>query len=407
MLDADHMPLAADAFPPTVAAATQRLQAVRPASYARTRNALDGAVTRLSPYLTHGFLGLPAAYADINARHPIDPQHKLVYEFGWREYFHHVWAHRGAGIFSSLHPGLLPDEAYSGTMPADILEARTGVPVIDKAVRTLYQTGYLHNHVRMWLASYVVHLRKVHWRAGADWLYAHLLDGDLASNHLSWQWVAATSSTKPYLFNADNVAKYAPVEWHSPLTPLDTSYEALDAIARSARPIAVSMTGEGMDQPALPDTPPAGSGFSTPDGASVSGRDVWLVHPWALHAPPSDLPADTLVVAIVLLPWHAHWPWSTSRWHFVGKRQRELAPQRWQGDVATLRRALAGARSVATVDDPHYGKALGELHDAITLRPVPKLFEPVARVCDSFSQWWRATKLMPAGTSRPLREGHD
>jgi deoxyribodipyrimidine photo-lyase len=81
----------------------------------------------------------------------------------------------------------------------------------------------------MWLASYVVHVRKVHWRCGADWLYGHLLDGDLASNHLSWQWVAGTGSSKPYLFNADNVARYASAPWHSPHTVLDTSYEALAA----------------------------------------------------------------------------------------------------------------------------------------------------------------------------------
>jgi Deoxyribodipyrimidine photolyase len=185
-------------FPPTLAAALSRLQAVRPSDYARTRNALDGAVTRLSPYLSHGLLSLPQAHAAISARHPLDPQHKLVYEFGWREYSHHAWAHRGAAILASLHPGPLPEHAYADTLPADIREGRTGVPAIDCAVRELYASGYLHNHARMWLASYVVHLRKVHWRAGADWLYAHLLDGDLASNHLGWQWVAGTASHKPY-----------------------------------------------------------------------------------------------------------------------------------------------------------------------------------------------------------------
>jgi len=75
----------------------------------------------------------------------------------------------------------------------------------------------------MWLASYVVHMRKVHWRTGADWLHGHLLDGDLASNHLSWQWVAGTGSSKLYIFNADNVARYAPASWHSPGTVIDTS----------------------------------------------------------------------------------------------------------------------------------------------------------------------------------------
>jgi deoxyribodipyrimidine photo-lyase len=60
----------------------------------------------------------------------------------------------------------------------------------------LYATGYLHNHARLWLASYLVHLRKVHWRVGADWMYSHLLDGDMASNYLSWQWVSSTGSNK-------------------------------------------------------------------------------------------------------------------------------------------------------------------------------------------------------------------
>ncbi|MDG4869753.1 FAD-binding domain-containing protein, partial [Guyparkeria sp. 1SP6A2] len=67
-----------------------------------------------------------------------------------------------------------------------------------------------------------------------DWLYGHLLDGDLASNHLSWQWVAGTGSGKPYLFNADNVARYAPPHWHSPGTVIDASYLALDRLARQS-----------------------------------------------------------------------------------------------------------------------------------------------------------------------------
>ena len=53
----------------------------------------------------------------------------------------------------------------------------TGLPCVDGMLGDLYQTGYLHNHARMWLASYLVHQRKVHWRVGADWMFAHLLDG--------------------------------------------------------------------------------------------------------------------------------------------------------------------------------------------------------------------------------------
>ena len=203
-------------FAPTREAALARVAAVRPADYARSRNAIEGAVTQLSPYITHGFVTLPEVLAGVAARHRLDVQHKFVFELGWREYFRHVWLHRGTDILDSLHQGLLPEHGYSTELPADIRQGRTGVPAIDMAVRTLYTTGYLHNHARMWLASYVVHLRKVHWRTGADWMVAHLLDGDLASNHLSWQWVAGTGSSKPYLFNADNVARYAPAAWHSP-----------------------------------------------------------------------------------------------------------------------------------------------------------------------------------------------
>ncbi|WP_458071990.1 FAD-binding domain-containing protein [Rhodanobacter sp. BL-MT-08] len=389
MRDADTVTGADDRFAPTREAALLRIAAIRPSDYARSRNALDGAVTRLSPYLTHGFISLPAVHAAITARHAIDAQHKLVYEFGWREYWHHVWSHRGDGIFDSLHEGLLPGDAYASALPDDIREARTGVPVIDRAVRQLYATGYLHNHVRMWLASYVVHLRKVHWRTGADWLYAHLLDGDLASNHLSWQWIAATASHKPYLFNAENVAKYAPSEWHSPRSVIDTSYEALDVIARQPKAVSWHPLPDGTGEPLLLSEPPETLGFSAPDAAAIAGRDVWLVHPWSLDEPPPGLPPDCVMVALAIANWHARWPWSERRWQFVGTRQRVLADVRWFADIATLRAALAGARSVHAIDDPHCAQALRRLRDDMQLQPVAGLFPSVARCCDSFSQWWR------------------
>ena len=374
-------------FPPTTAAARARLAAIDPHEYARSRNALDGAVTRLSPYLSHGLLNLPEVMAALAERHgPLHPQHKLVYEFGWREYFHHVWQRRGDAIFRSLHAGPLPDRSYASELPADIREAHTGVPVIDKAVRLLYAEGYLHNHLRLWLASYIVHLRKVHWRSGADWMYGHLLDGDLASNHLSWQWVAGTGSHKPYLFNAGNVARHAPPDWHSPGTVIDTSYEALDAIARSAEPVgAEALQAPGIAAPALHERPPAA--WSAPDAQAVAGRDVWLVHAWALADPPPDLPDGTVSVAVFEADHlHARWPWNAARWTFVGQRMSELAALRWWGDASALGAALSGARSVQMVADPHLSPAL---HGLARCRPRPLLFTPVARHCDSFSQWWK------------------
>jgi deoxyribodipyrimidine photo-lyase len=377
---------------PTLAAAQARIAAVRPAAYARTRNAIDGAVSGLSPYITHGLVSLTEVLAGVAERHDLDVQHKFVYELGWRAYFRHVWQQRGEGILQSLHEGPLPDAAYATELPGDIRHGATGVPAIDEAVRTLYATGLLHNHARMWLASYVVHLRKVHWRCGADWLYGHLLDGDLASNHLSWQWVAATGSHKPYLFNAENVARYAPAAWHSPGTVIDTSYDALDRIAR--QPWAVhgdARAAMHKAEPPLLGDPPSCLGAQRPDSALVKGRDVWLVHPWSLGALPALSP-DTLVLGIYVADFHRTWPWSERRWRFVDTRMAELTCHRWHGDAAAIGDALAGARRVRSIDAPHLEPWLARLATRVE---APALFPAVVTRCDSFSQWWnRATRGM-------------
>ena len=349
-------------FEPTLQAAHARLAAVQPAAYARTRNALDGAVSRLSPYLTHGILSLRDVYEAVSARHPLDAQHKFVFELGWRAYYRHVWAHLGDGIHQSIHAGLLPDDAYQPEMPADVLEARTGIPAIDLAVRALYETGYVHNHARMWLASYLVHLRKVHWHAGAQWMLGHLLDGDVASNHLSWQWVAGTSSTKPYLFNADNVAKYAPAQWHSTGTVIDTSYEEMDRIARSATPIRPyrGRSLEGMQTPNVSNTPPPGT-WSAPD----SGIGVGFAQA------------------------HAAQPWSAQRWRFVTQGLQAHSAHLWWGDAEQIARALGTARSVSWQPDAHLHAALPDMQK----QSPPPLFETVQAYCPSFAQWWRKTKI--------------
>ena len=377
-------------FAPTLEAAMARIAAVRPADYARSRNAIEGAVSQLSPYITHGFVSLSEVLAGVASQYPLDRQHKFVFELGWRAYFRHVWQHRGSGILTSLHQGVLPDQQYAMGVPTDIREGCTGVPVIDRAVHTLYTTGTLHNHARMWLASYLVHIRKVHWRAGADWLYGHLLDGDLASNHLSWQWVAGTGSSKPYLFNADNVARFAPAPWHSPGSVIDTSYEELDRLARQPwgqadRAYGQHNTGPLLSEPTLCAAPPADLALTAPHAERVKGRDVWLVHPWSLGPLPSTLPDDTLVIGVFVADFHRDWPWSERRWHFVHRRMAELTDVRWHGDAAALRAALQGARRVRCLAEPHLAPWLSHW---VQCEPAPTLFAAVDQRCDSFSQWW-------------------
>jgi deoxyribodipyrimidine photo-lyase len=383
-------------FPPTRDEALVRIAAVQPAEYSRSRNALNGAVTQLSPYITHGFVSLPEVLKGVRSKHQLKPEDKLVFELGWREYYRHVWQHRGDGIFKSLHEGVLPEDAYAHDIPADILQACTGVPAIDMSVKTLYATGYLHNHARMWLASYVVHLRKVHWRVGANWMYGHLLDGDLASNHLSWQWVAGTGSHKPYLFNAENVARFAPSAWHSSGSVIDSTYEKLDQIARSASTVTSSSPAaksDGIDEPFLFTHPPDSLHLGAPNLASVSGRDVWLVHPWSLGELPKDLSASTVIVGVYVAEFHSAWPWSEKRWQFVNSRMSELTTVCWFGSTSSIVAALKSARQVKGLSEAHVSGYLpAHLMGEIT----PCLFPQIDRRCDSFAKWW---KIVSAGQS--------
>ena len=83
------------------------------------------------------------------------------------------------------------------------------------------------------MAAYLVHWRRVHWRAGADWFLEHLLDGDPASNHLSWQWVASSFSHKPYFFNRQNLERYSNGRYCQKCPshescPFELSYEQLE-----------------------------------------------------------------------------------------------------------------------------------------------------------------------------------
>jgi deoxyribodipyrimidine photo-lyase len=114
--------------------------------------------------LTHGVVSVPEVIARLATR-GIRPDDRIVMELAWREYWQHAWRHLGKAIFDGRQP--LPASGhchYAAEVPADVRQARSGVPVIDAAVRALYDRGYVHNHARLWLASYLVHLRKADWR---------------------------------------------------------------------------------------------------------------------------------------------------------------------------------------------------------------------------------------------------
>ncbi len=127
-------------------------------------------------------------------------------QLGWRDFAHHLLHHFPETPERNL------DRRFDGFSwaPADegALQAwqqgRTGVPIVDAGLRQLWHTGYMHNRVRMIVASYLCKHMRVHWLVGARWFWDTLVDADLANNTLGWQWVAGTGAdAAPYfrIFN--------------------------------------------------------------------------------------------------------------------------------------------------------------------------------------------------------------
>jgi deoxyribodipyrimidine photo-lyase len=191
--------------------AEKALDKVDPAHYGKSRNFLSGAVTRLSPYLRYGVLSLAEVRdAVLKKVQSQEEATKLVNELSWRDYWQRLYAQLGSRIWQDQenYKTGYPAQDYGDTLPDDIATGTTGLVCIDSFSQDLRQIGYLHNHARLWMAAYLVHWRRIRWQVGAKWFLANLLDGDPASNNLSWQWVASTFSHKPYFFNRENLERY-------------------------------------------------------------------------------------------------------------------------------------------------------------------------------------------------------
>jgi deoxyribodipyrimidine photo-lyase len=370
--------LADDEFPPTREAALLRVKGMNLARYAQTRNALDGAVSRLSPYITHGLISVPEVLAQVAKGGAIGWSDKFAFELGWREYFHHAWSRLGEDIWKPRHPA--PAREYQQHLPDDIRQAATGVPIIDEQIRTLYTTGYLHNHARMWLASYIVHLRKVDWRVGARWMYAHLLDGDLASNTLSWQWIAGTWTGKPYLFNAENVSRYSRSQ--NAGTAIDCSYEEQDARARSNKAyLERPSRRQGQQEPSMFDLSSLHAAQIVPSAGA--GGFAWVMHPWSLH-----LPDARPAVGVLVREFHEEFPWSQKRFEFVLAAMRARCSVILMGDVQTLRSAITAMHGLSAVStlNPYYRTLLDNA--SVKFIPAPRAFHNPTALKTSFSSFW-------------------
>ncbi|WP_231489800.1 FAD-binding domain-containing protein [Pedobacter sp. Leaf170] len=192
--------------------------------YAKTRNFTDGAVSRLSPYLSRGVISLKQILqAIIDKGTSFEAAEKFLQELAWREYYQRIWQEKKELIWEDLSKPQ-PD-VVSNDMITSIIEAETGINAIDNGIQELYQSGYMHNHIRMYVASVTCNIGKIYWKQPSKWLYYYLLDGDIASNNASWQWVSAAFSGKKYYCNQENINKYT--SSYQENTFLDKSYEEL------------------------------------------------------------------------------------------------------------------------------------------------------------------------------------
>ncbi len=209
-------------FPMTRAAGLERLAAFLDgagADYAAARNTDRGpdkapTTSALSPYLRRRLLTEAEVVEAAIAAHGEEGAEKFVTEVFWRTYFKgHLETHPEAwtGYLTQLEAQRRRMEAEPGLRRtyAAAVEGRTGIAGFDDWAHELLATGWLHNHARMWFASIWMFSLRLPWTLGADFFLRHLLDGDPASNTLSWRWVAGLHTRgKHYVARADNIRRY-------------------------------------------------------------------------------------------------------------------------------------------------------------------------------------------------------
>ena len=200
------------------------LRAFDPVKYGKSRNFLNGSVTELGPYISRGIIDtrwvMDILLEQGWSYHQAKP---FLQQLAWRDFYQLVWQHKGDDINQDIRQEQVT--AQREGVPTALLGASTGIDAIDEGLRNLFETGLMHNHLRLYTAFLACHMARSHWRESARFLYAHLLDGDWASNALSWQWVAGTFSSKPYVANQENINHYTGSRQRK--TFLDKAYEEL------------------------------------------------------------------------------------------------------------------------------------------------------------------------------------
>ena len=200
-------------FPHTREAAVSRLHDFIPdvARYQEHRgfdtgNGEQDSVSRLSPYIRTRLVTEEECSRAVLENHSPQAAGKYLQEIAWRTYWK-GWLEMRPEVWDHYLASLEPLDESPDYLEA--IEGRTGIACFDHWVNELKETGYLHNHARMWFASIWIFTLRLPWQLGAAFFMKLLLDADPASNTLSWRWVAGLHTKgKHYLARASNIEKY-------------------------------------------------------------------------------------------------------------------------------------------------------------------------------------------------------
>jgi deoxyribodipyrimidine photo-lyase len=165
---------------------------------ARDRPDLDE-TSRLSPHLHWGEIGPRQIRAETGA------SAKFMAELGWREFNHHLLHHHGDLHRRNLRPGFDGFPWRDDPSGLDAWKAgRTGYPLVDAGMRQLWATGFMHNRVRMVVASFLIKHLLIDWREGEAWFWDTLVDADEANNPANWQWSSGSGADAQPFFRIFN-----------------------------------------------------------------------------------------------------------------------------------------------------------------------------------------------------------
>ena len=204
-------------FPATRQSALQRLDdflAEAPLYAARRNHVASGHphVSRLSAAIRHRLITEAEVVEAALQKYPFRVVEKFLQEVLWRGYWK-GWLERHPRVWDHYGVSDAAVDPEVATACREVAAGRSPSGIMNHFARELLETGYLHNHARMWWASYWIHHCGLPWEFGARHFFRHLLDADPASNTLGWRWVAGEQTRgKTYLATAQNIRKFCAPE---------------------------------------------------------------------------------------------------------------------------------------------------------------------------------------------------